>query len=63
MNTNGGGLAFAHTGMYGIFTLIESVTQLRGEAGDRQVDCRLSLAHAVGDFLTSTGTCILGRPQ
>ena len=60
MNTNGGGLAFAHTGMYGVFTLIEAVTQLRGEAGERQVPCSVSLAHGVGDFLTSTGTCILG---
>jgi len=49
--------------MYGIFTLIESVQQLRGEAGERQVPCSVSLAHAVGDFLTSTGTCILGAPQ
>lgn len=63
MNTNGGGLAFAHTGMYGVFTLIEAVTQLRAEAGARQVDCRISLAHAVGDFLTATGTCILGVPR
>lgn len=63
MNTNGGGLAFAHTGMYGIFTLIEAVTQLRGEAGERQVPCSVSLAHGVGDFLTSAGTCILGKSR
>ncbi|WP_157961783.1 thiolase C-terminal domain-containing protein [Acuticoccus kandeliae] len=62
VNTNGGGLAFAHTGMYGIFTLIECVTQLRGEAGERQVECEVSLAHAVGDFLSSAATCILTRP-
>ena len=61
VNTNGGGLAFAHTGMYGVFTLIESVTQLRGEAGDRQVPCSVSLAHGVGDFLSAAGTAILTR--
>ena len=37
MNTNGGGLSYTHTGMYGIFTLIEAVRQLRGECGARQV--------------------------
>ena len=29
MNTNGGGLSYTHTGMYGIFTLIEAVRQGR----------------------------------
>ena len=33
MNTNGGGLSYTHTGMYGIFTIIEAVRQLRGECG------------------------------
>jgi len=27
--------------------------QLRGEAGKRQVNCNVSLAHAVGDFLSA----------
>jgi acetyl-CoA acetyltransferase len=63
MNTNGGGLSFAHTGMYGLFTLVECVEQLRGEAGDRQVACSVSLAHAVGDFLSAAGTALLTRPQ
>jgi acetyl-CoA acetyltransferase len=62
MNTNGGGLSFAHTGMYGLFTLIESTVQLRGEAGKRQVNCNVSLAHAVGDFLSAAGTALLTRP-
>ena len=37
MNTNGGGLSYTHTGMYGIFTIIEATRQLRGECGPRQV--------------------------
>ena len=40
MNTNGGGLSYCHTGMYGMFAIIESVRQLRGECGDRQVPGR-----------------------
>jgi acetyl-CoA acetyltransferase len=63
MNTNGGGLSFAHTGMYGLFTLVECVQQLRGEADGRQVDCDVSLAHAVGDFLSAAGTALLTRPS
>jgi hypothetical protein len=47
--------------MYGIFTLIESARQLRGEAGDRQVhDAAVALAHGNGDVLSSQATVILG---
>lgn len=62
MNTTGGGLSFAHPGMFGIFLLIEAVTQLRGAAGDRQVpDARLAVAHGTGGALSSSATVILGR--
>src|SRR5260370_3882670 len=36
VNTNGGGLSCVHPGMYGMFLIIEAVTQLRGAAGQRQ---------------------------
>jgi acetyl-CoA acetyltransferase len=62
LNTNGGGLSYAHPGMYGLFVLIEAVRQLRGEAGERQVpDARIALAHGTGGVLASTVTCILSR--
>lgn len=62
MNTGGGGLSYAHPGMFGIFLLIEAVRQLRGEAGDRQVaDCRRALVHGTGGALSSAATCILSR--
>jgi acetyl-CoA acetyltransferase len=61
VNTTGGGLSYCHPGMYGIFTLIESARQLRGEAGDRQVhDAAVALAHGNGDVLSSQATVILG---
>ena len=61
VNTNGGGLSYGHPGMYGIFTLIESVRQLRGEAGDRQVlDAHVALAHGNGGMLSSQVTVLLG---
>jgi acetyl-CoA acetyltransferase len=59
MNTNGGGLSYQHTGMYGIFTLIEAVRQLRGECGARQVaDCRTALCHGLGGMFSAAATLL-----
>jgi acetyl-CoA acetyltransferase len=59
MNTNGGGLSYTHTGMYGMFLLVEAVRQLRGECGERQVaDCKTVLVNGTGGLLSSTGTTI-----
>lgn len=61
VNTNGGGLSYAHPGMYGIFTIIETVRQLRGEAGERQIpSAEIGLAHAPGGFMSSQSTAIFG---
>ena len=61
VNTNGGGLSCCHPGMYGLFTLVESVRQLRAEAGERQVpNAELALAHGNGGVLSSQATVILG---
>ena len=62
LNTNGGGLSYAHPGMYGIFLLIEAVRQLRGECGLRQVkDAKVGLVNGTGGTLSSTSVVILGR--
>ena len=45
VNTNGGGLNYTHSGMYGMYALQESIRQLRGEAA-AQVDGVTHLAHA-----------------
>ncbi len=61
VNTNGGGLSCVHPGMYGMFTLVEAVRQLRGEAGARQVaGAELALCHGNGGVLSSQVTNILG---
>ncbi|WP_194726051.1 thiolase [Noviherbaspirillum malthae] len=64
VNTNGGGLSCVHPGMYGVFTIIESVRQLRGECGERQVrDAKIALAHGNGGTLSSQATAILGTQE
>ena len=61
VNTNGGGLSCVHPGMYVMFTLVEAVRQLRGEAGQRQVlDAQVALCHGNGGVLSSQITNILG---
>jgi hypothetical protein len=65
MNTNGGGLSYTHTGMYGMFALQESVRQVRGTA-PAQVQpphgdgVRISVAHGVGGMFAASGTIVLG---
>jgi acetyl-CoA acetyltransferase len=60
MNTNGGGLSYTHTGMYGIFLVVEAVRQLRGECGARNIsDCRIALVNGIGGILSSTATIVL----
>ena len=60
MNTSGGGLSYTHTGMYGMFLVLEAVRQLRGETGDRQItDPKIALVNGTGGYLSSTGTAIL----
>ncbi len=61
VNTNGGGLSYCHPGMFGIFLLIEAVRQVRGEAGERQVEgAETALVHGIGGVMSGHCTAILG---
>ncbi|MEE9280748.1 MAG: hypothetical protein V3V67_11290 [Myxococcota bacterium] len=64
LNTDGGGLSSNHPGMRGIFLLLESTRQLRGESTAQVPGARLAVAHGNGGNLGGThsgGTVILAR--
>lgn len=61
MNTNGGGLSYMHSGMYGMYAIQESVRQLRGTAPAQVRDCEISVAHGFGGFFSVCGTLVLGN--
>jgi len=51
LNTDGGGLSSNHPGMRGIFLLMESVRQLRGESTSQAANAKLAVAHGNGGQL------------
>jgi acetyl-CoA acetyltransferase len=61
MNTNGGGLNYAHSGSYGMFLMQESIRQLRGTADAQLPDVAISLCHAWGGYFSACATLILGN--
>jgi len=63
MSTMGGGLSYCHPGALGLLLLVESVRQLRWEAGERQVpDAGIAVAHGIGGPAFSTSaTVVLAR--
>jgi len=64
INTNGGGLSYTHSGMYGIFPIIEATRQLRGDCGARQVPkCNVSLVNGMGGMLSAAGTLVLSNER
>jgi acetyl-CoA acetyltransferase len=63
MNTSGGGLLYTHTGMYGMFAILESVRQLRGEAFRQVKDVRTSVVQGVGGYFTAAGTLVLANER
>lgn len=59
VNTNGGGLAYTHTGMYGMFALQESVRQLRGEAAAQVEGVEVSVTHGIGGMFAAAATIVM----
>jgi acetyl-CoA acetyltransferase len=60
-NTNGGGILYAHTGMYGMYALQEAVRQLQGRAGAQLENVNVSLVQGVGGMFAAAGAVVLRR--
>ena len=58
MNTNGGGLSYTHTGMYGMFAIQESVRQVRGEAAHQVPDVKVAFCQGVGGMFMAAGSLL-----
>ncbi len=58
LNTNGGGLSYMHSGMYGMYALQESVRQMRGIAPAQVPNAEISVCHGVGGMFAASGTVI-----
>jgi acetyl-CoA acetyltransferase len=61
MNTNGGGLSYTHTGMYGMFAIQEGVRQIRGEAAAQVGDPNISVVLGNGGMFATCGVLVLGK--
>ena len=61
VNTNGGGLSYMHSGMYGMYALQESVRQMRGIAPAQVRGAKISVCHGVGGMFAASGTIIMGN--
>lgn len=57
-NTNGGGLSYAHSGMYGMFVMQESIRQMRGIASAQIPGANISVAHGVGGWFSASSTIV-----
>ena len=59
LNTNGGGLSYMHSGMYGMYALQEGVRQIRGISPAQVPDAKISMVHGVGGMFHAAGTVVL----
>ena len=59
LNTNGGGILYAHTGMYGMFALLEAVRQLQGRAAAQLDSPRTSMVLGAGGMFSAAGAVVL----
>jgi acetyl-CoA acetyltransferase len=61
MNTNGGGILYTHSGMYGMFAIQEAVRQLRGDAAVPIEGVSTSLVQGIGGMFSAAGTLVLSN--
>lgn len=58
VNTNGGGLCYTHSGMYGMYLMQESLRQLRGQAYNQVPNIKTSFCQGVGGMFAAAGSII-----
>ena len=58
MNTNGGGLSYTHSGMYGMYAIQESVRQVRGEAAHQVDGVKTSFCQGGGGMFMAAGSLV-----
>ena len=63
INTNGGGLSYMHSGMYGMYALQESIRQMRGVAPAQIAGANISVCHGDGGMFGASGTIIFSNEQ
>ncbi len=61
LNTNGGGLSYMHSGMYGMYALQESVRQLRGTAPAQVNGAEISVCLGVGGMFGASGCVVMSN--
>ena len=61
LNTNGGGLSYMHSGMYGMYALQEGVRQMRGISPAQVDGAEISVVHGVGGMFAASGTIVLSN--
>ena len=61
LNTNGGGLSYMHSGMYGMYALQESVRQMRGIAPAQVDGAEISVCLGVGGMFAASGCIVMGN--
>ena len=59
LNTNGGGLSYMHSGMYGMYALQESVRQMRGTAPAQVEGAEISVCLGVGGMFAASGCIVM----
>ncbi len=61
LNTNGGGLSYMHSGMYGMYALQESIRQMRGTSPAQVQGAKTSLCHGVGGMFSASGSIMFSN--
>jgi acetyl-CoA acetyltransferase len=59
LNTNGGGLSYTHSGMYGMYLLQEAIRQVRGTAPHQVPNLKVSFVQGVGGMFGAMGSAVL----